>query len=424
MKAKHAGAGAASALPEPHKAPIEHIVVVMMENRSFDHLFGWIPTADGVQSGLSYTDPEGLSHSTYALAPDYTGCGFKDPDHSYEGGRMQYQGGAMDGFLLDPGNDDYAIGYYVEEDRPFYSELARNYTTLNHAFCSILGPTFPNRLFLHSAQTDRLSNTANISTLPTIWDRLAAAGASGTYYFSNLPFLGLWGAKYVPISRPYQQFLLDASSGKLPNVSFVDPRFTVADDGTGNDDHPHADIRSADAFLADTFSAVVHSPAWARTVFIVTYDEWGGFFDHVAPPRVVAANNMDPDIVNGKTLLGFRVPVVVASLFCRGTVEDPRVISSLFDHTSVLKLIEWKWNLVPLTPRDASREIRNLARALNFQSPDASVPDLPHPVAPPPMPCGQLSLPGAGVAAARGAEAGGNEWARLLHSGVLDPWNL
>jgi phospholipase C len=416
----------AGALPEPHKSQIEHIVVVMMENRSFDHLFGWIPTADGEQAGLTYTDPNGVDHSTYALAPDYTGCGFKDPDHSYEGGRIQYHGGAMDGFLLDPSSDDYAIGYYGEEDRPFYSALARNYTTLDRSFCSMLGPTFPNRLFLHSAQTDRLSNTTDVSTLPTIWDRLAAAGVSGTYYFSNLPFLGLWGPKYFPISRPYPQFLLDAASGNLPHVSFVDPRFTVADDGTGNDDHPHADIRSGDAFLADTFSAVVNGPAWERTVFIVTYDEWGGFFDHVAPPRVIAANNVDPDIVNGKTLLGFRVPVVAASPFTRGNIEDPRTISSLFDHTSVLKLIEWRWNLAPLTPRDASREIRNLACALNFQNPDVSVPDLPHPLAPPPMPCGEPGLPGVavGVAAARGAQAGGNRWARLLRSGLLDSWNL
>src|SRR5262249_40673329 len=155
--------------------------------------------------------------------------------------------GQMDGFLRSGSNDDYAVGYYVEEDRPFYNALARNYTALDQCFCSILGPTFPNRLFLHAAQTDRLENTLTVSTLPTIWDRLADAGVSHAYYFSNVPFLALWGDQYSDISRPYAQFLVEAALGRLPAVSFVDPRFTLGDaDPNGNDDHPHADVRAGD----------------------------------------------------------------------------------------------------------------------------------------------------------------------------------
>jgi len=108
---------------------IQHIVVVMMENRSFDHLLGWHPTADGIQAGLQYTD-ESHTAFTHALAPDYMGCGFNDPDHSFAGSRTSYDDGAMDGFLRAGDNDEYAIGYYVEEDRPFLSALARNYTTM------------------------------------------------------------------------------------------------------------------------------------------------------------------------------------------------------------------------------------------------------------------------------------------------------
>jgi hypothetical protein len=152
----------------------------MMENRSFDHFLGWLPNADGRQEGLTYLDGAGTAHPTHPLAPDFTGCGHPDPDHSYAGGRVQYDGGAMDGFLRSGANDEYAIGFYVEEDRPFGSALARNYTTLDRSFCSILGPTFPNRFFLHSAQTDRLSNTFVLSTMPTIWDRLAAADVSAS----------------------------------------------------------------------------------------------------------------------------------------------------------------------------------------------------------------------------------------------------
>lgn len=111
----------------------------MMENRSFDHFLGWLPNAEGMQAGLSYLDGNGVAHATHALAPDFTGCSHPDPDHSYAGGRVQYDNGAMDGFLRSGKNDDYAIGYYVEGDRPFYSALARNYTTLDPSFCSILG---------------------------------------------------------------------------------------------------------------------------------------------------------------------------------------------------------------------------------------------------------------------------------------------
>ena len=369
-------------LPNPENSGIEHIVVVTMENRSFDHFLGWLPNADGQQAGLTYLDTAGVAHSTHSLSGDYTGCPHPGPDHSYNGARVEYDNGLMDGFLRAGSNDVYSIGYYGEQDIPFYGELARNYTTCDRYFASILGPTFPNRLFLHSAQTDRLGDTVNFTSLPTIWDRLAGAEVSAKYFYSNVPFLALWGAKYLGISHLYEEFLLGAITGTLPAVSFVDPRFTVLDDGTGNDDHPHADIREGDLFLYKTLQAVANGPKWANTVFIVNFDEWGGFFEHVAPPRATAANNVDPDLVEGKALLGLRVPTVVASPFSRGNAADPRVSALVFDHTSVLKLIEWRWRLAPLTPRDASNDVLNLAYALNFSQPDATVPSLLKPQAP------------------------------------------
>jgi len=377
-------------LPNPSLSGIQHIVVVMMENRSFDHLLGWLPNADGMQAGLTYADADGVTHMTAPLAPDYMGCSHPDPDHSWDGGRVEYDGGAMDGWLRAGMNDDFAIGYYVEADRPFFNALARNYTTCDRFFASIMAETYPNRFFQHAAQTDRLTNTLDISTLPTIWDRLAEEDVSAKYYFSDVPFLLLWGARYVPIMHDYSEFLADAAAGTLPSVSFVDPRFINDETGTSGSDHPHADVRVGDAFLADTFAAVANSPNWPSTVFIVTYDEWGGFFDHVAPPRATAPNDVDPDLVDGKALLGMRVPVVIASPFTRGDPNDPRVVSEVFDHTSVLKFIEWRWHLRPLTLRDASSDVGNLARALDFTTRDAAVPDLPDPDPPLIIPC----LPG------------------------------
>jgi phospholipase C len=412
--------GAAAFARNPHLSGIEHVVVVMMENRSFDHLLGWLPNADGRQAGLAYADATGALRATHALASDYSGCGHIDPDHSYDGGRTQYDRGAMDGFLLET-EDTYPIGYYTESARPFMNALARHYTTLDRSFCSILGPTFPNRFFLHAAQTDRLSNTLALATMPTIWDRLAQAGVSHRYYYSNLPFLAFWGQKYLPISQPYSRFLLDAVTGQLPAVSFVDPKFTLTDDLRGNDDHPHADLRAGDAFLAQAFHAVAGGPDWSSTVFIVTYDEWGGFFDHVAPPRAFAPNRVDPDIVGGRTLLGLRIPTIVASPWSRGWTFFPRVHHRTFDHTSILKLIEWRWGLPPLTARDAFPDVLNLAWVLDFDRPRAGVPLLPLPAAPAPGRC-----PAAATAAfsSPAGAAHENNWQALLDSELVAGWPI
>lgn len=372
---------------KPNKSGIEHIVVVTMENRSFDHLLGWHPTANGMQAGLAYPDESGALIPTAPLAPDYMGCGHPDPDHSWEGSRVAYDGGAMDGFLLAGQNDAFAIGYYEEADRPFFNALALEYTTFDNFFSATLGSTYPNRIFLHAAQTDRLDNSLALSTLPTIWDRLADHGVSARYYYSDISFLWLWGGKYEPISASYDQFLADAAAGTLPAVAYVEPRLLGEEEGLSGDDHPHADVRVGDAFLAETFRALANGPDWDSTVLIVTYDEGGGFFDHVAPPRAVAPNAVDPDLVNGKALLGFRLPVVVASPFTRGGRTDPRVDSTLFDNTSILKLIEWRWNLRPLTARDASGDVGNLVTALDIGHPDPAVPVLPAPQEPLVIPC-------------------------------------
>jgi phospholipase C len=406
--------GQTESLPDPTDSGIEHIVVVMMENRSFDHLLGWLPGANGQQAALAYLDNKGEAHPTYRLTT-FVGCSHPDPDHSYAGGRSEYDDGKMDGWLRTTTNDTFSIGYYEEADLPFFSALARNYTTLDNYFASILGPTFPNRIFQHAAQTDRLSNTIALSTLPTIWDNLAAAGVSRKYYYPNVPVLAFWGAKYVGISALYADFLADAAAGTLPSVSFLDPRFTILDDGLGNDDHPHADLRAGEAFLGQVYKAVTGGPGWKNTVLIINRDEWGGFYDTVPPPRVVAANDVDTDLVNGNALLGCRVPVVVVSPFSAGNPATPRIHSALYDHTSVLKLIEWRYNLPPLTPRDASNQITNLALALNFQAAYTPPPTLPTVNPPIPTPCGLFEL-GSGI------DNESYDFFKLLLSDLVSAW--
>jgi phospholipase C len=391
--AERSGVATRVLLPEPDKSGIEHIVLVMMENRSFDHFLGWLPGANGHQAGLTYIDSSGEAHPTNHLTT-FVGCSHPDPDHSYAGGRSEYDNGLMDGWLRTTTNDTFSIGYYVEDDLPFFSALARNFTTLDNYFASIMAPTFPNRVFQHAAQTDRISNTLDISTLPTIWDRLESAGVTHKYYYSNVPFLALWGVKYLGISAMFSDFESDAANGTLPAVSFLDPKFTILDDGTGNDDHPHADIRNGEAFLAKVYKALTEGPGWRNTVLIINRDEWGGFYDTVVPPRVIAPNDVDTDLVDGNALLGCRVPVLVVSPFSRGAnPTTPRVNAGLYDHTSVLKLIEWRYGLASLTSRDASEDVGNLARALDFASPNYTLPSLPS-VNPPlfTIPCGLFEL--------------------------------
>lgn len=403
-------------LPPPDKSGIEHIVVLMMENRSFDHMLGWLPGTQGKQAGLKFQDNNGVFHKTHRLK-SFTGCPHPDPDHSYDGGRSEVNGGKMDGWLRTTTNDPFCIGYYTEADQPFYGAFARNFTTLSRYFPSILSSTFPNRVFSWAAQTDRLSNTFDVSTLPTIFDTLKAAGVSHRYYYNNLPFLGLWGTKYIADSAFYAEFLIEAALGALPAVSFVDPIYTLLDDGTGNDDHPHADIRSGEAFMGEVYRALSQGPDWKNTVMVLNWDEWGGFFEHIAPPRVIAPNNVDPDIVDGKALLGCRVPTVVASPFSLGDPAHSRVDSHRYDHTSVLKMIEWRYGLPPLTARDASNEVKNLALALDFKNPNFTAPTLPKVEAPPPDPCMDAGI-------MNGKPGGRTDSYDMIKSPLMKGWQL
>jgi phospholipase C len=345
-------------LPKPGASGLDHIVVVCMENRSFDHYLGWLPGADGRQKDLSYKDSSGKSHRTHHLT-NRNGCGFNDPDHSYEGGRVQFNHGRLDGFRKGD-NDDFALGYYTEADLPFYGPLLKHATTYDRYFCSILAPTYPNRFYTHSAATDRRTNASDTSSLPTIWDRLGDAGVPARYYFSDLPFLALWGEKYLPLASPIERFFADAAAGQLPSYSYLDPFFLGEDQGGSNDDHPHADIHRGQAFLSLVAQAITTSPQWSRTALVITYDEWGGFFDHVKPPRLPDDHDTGPNGKDDHAQAGFRVPTIVLSPFARPGYVGHQV----YDHSSILRMVEWRWGLKPMTKRD--RAARNLAESFDF----------------------------------------------------------
>jgi phospholipase C len=396
---------AANASPArfPHGSNgVEHVVVLMMENRSFDHFLSWLPGADG-RHDMTYLSTDGNVYPNYPLAPDFQGCGYSDPDHSWEGFLIQHNGGRMDGFLQRPtaaaanpgvtlaAANTFPVGYYTNLDHghrpkavpdiPVIGALAQHYTVLDRYFCSFAGETFPNRFYQHAARTDRDHNSTTLSTLPTIWDQLSPVPntlgvPTGGYFFRDAPFLALWGTKYFPFWHPFAEgdtdvlgipvttapFLDTVAQGLLPNVSFVDPAFGVEGNGTSADDHPLADVRLGERFIADTYHALASAGYLDNTVLVVTFDEWGGFFDHVPPPRVIDDTNpanvdhtgdgttpTDGQLVPDYTQLGFRVPAIVVS-----NLAPARVVHhGPFEHTSTLQLIESAFGLSSLTARDA-----------------------------------------------------------------------
>ncbi|MFA5941521.1 MAG: alkaline phosphatase family protein [Sinimarinibacterium sp.] len=373
-------------LPPPEDSGIDHIVQVMMENRSFDHMLGWVPGADAIQQRV-FRNADGQDVATFPLAADdaygFQGCGWADPAHGYEDGRVHLNNGAMDGFLLTEATasnaeDRFPVGYYRREDLPFYAGVADNFTICDRYFHGILSSTFPNRIYIHAGATDRNNNTLpyaqqDPSTLPTIWDRLIEKGVSCANYFSDLPLTGLWGPKYLDITKPFNQFALDVAAGTLPAVSYFDPFFgaSVGESpaGISQDDHPQADVRDGQAYLTRIYNTLRSNPdVWARTLMIVTYDEWGGFYDHVEPPFAGVAG-VEAEFNDGR--LGFRTPCVIIGPRARRA----HVSHLQFDPNSVINLIRWRWGLDAVGDSPRNQTSLNMAYALDFDSaPDISAP--------------------------------------------------
>jgi phospholipase C len=395
-------------LPKPRNLPIDTFVVLMMENRSFDHYLGWLPGADARNAGLSYMDRLGNTRGTARLAPDFQGCAHPDPDHSWDGGREQLNGGLMDGFLRAGDNDEFAIGYYAEEDLPFIGHVAKAFTTYDRFFCSLLASTWPNRYYKWSAQSGGLKNndppvgTAG-NQWETIFDRAIGRGVSARYYASDLPFSAVWGPRGATWTNPITRFYADCAAGTLPNIAFVDPPFRDGGggDGLSADEHPLGDVRLGQAFMADVVNAFVSSPSYRRGALFVIYDEWGGFFDHVTPPHV-PDDRSSADLYEDFGQMGFRIPALAVSPFARGKSERTgfRVDHGLYGHESILKLISYRFGLGDLTLRQSAA--RNIGLSFDWEHPSFDAPTLPDPPEVATAPC---SLGGGDVLDSQAAHA-------------------
>jgi phospholipase C len=337
--------------PEELLSGIDHIVVVMMENRSFDHYFGGLSLAEGLPvDGLSGSESNpNLMGDAVAIHNTTMWELTADPPHGWTASHAQFNGGLNDGFVTAYQNAgasdlDEVMGYYLREQLPVYHALLDEYVLCDRWFASVMGPTWPNRFHLHCGTSDGNQSNDPISGIPSVFDQLIAANVSCRYYASGLPFVVTYG---TPLPSDHvkllQDFFTDAENGELPSFSIIDPILT-AGATIGNDDHPPADVRDGQAFIATIYDRLAASPNWGRTLFVVIYDEHGGFHDHVPPPLTSGAE------YPGFEQLGFRIPALVIG----GQVRNGCVNGTVFDHVSVAATIAKRWGLEPLNARVAA----------------------------------------------------------------------
>jgi phospholipase C len=359
--------------PFPHKPEgtpsmpkIEHVVVLMMENHSFDNLLGAVPhlipqraTVDGLtfKHGKPVNfNPNGSGHKVHAF-PAGSPCQLQgEPSQAWNASHQSYDGGRNDGFVKASG--DAAMWYWDDREIPFTYSLAKHFPLGQRYFCSVLAQTYPNRRFFFCGTASGLISTDSKSfTTPaangTIWDRLDAAHVDWAIYYQNEPsWLIVPGVSTVarePRQRMYSQFLPDAAAGKLPQFTFIDPNYS-----TTSEENPQ-DIQVGEEFVAQVVEALIKAPTWKNTALFITYDEHGGYYDHVPPPKAIKPDSIAPilapgDMPGAYDRYGFRVPLIVVSPWAKANY----VSSIVQDHTSITAFIEQKWNLPAMTFRDAN----------------------------------------------------------------------
>lgn len=327
--------------PQQLLGAIDTIVVLCMENRSFDHYLGALTLlegrgdVDGLIGTESNPDEDGNPVPVYLLE-DFTP---DDPPHEWDEVHAQLNGGANDGFVTEHGGPE-VMGYHVRDQLPITYALADAGAVCDRFFCSVLGPTWPNRFYLHGGTSNGITgNTPVFGGFTTIQTVLEDAGLSFNNFYHDLPWRA-GGYFAFAGNAGIEDFFDKAAQGTLPHVSIIDPQFF----GNGaNDDHPDHHVHLGQALIASVYEALAQSPQWGRCLFILTYDEHGGFFDHVTPPAA-------PDEESDFQQLGFRVPTIVAGPFVRRGCA----VSTVFDHTSILKTIAVRWGLPNLTERMAA----------------------------------------------------------------------
>jgi phospholipase C len=370
----HAGARVADTLgftaTDRMHLPIDHVIVLIQENRSFDHYLGSMnrPGVDGIPS--TYTNPNG-SGGTARPSHAPTTCISPDVPHTWDAMHAQWNSGRMDGFYTSAagtGSGQRALYYYTQADLPFYYWLNSTFAMCDRFFSSVIGPTWPNRDFLYAGTSAGVRNTfeRTISSR-TIYDELNDAHITWGIYIDGEPrqdSLSNWMARYGTHIHGSALLNSQAMAGTLPQVVFFDGK------ASGQEEHPTADISRAEHWVHDRYLAIVNGPQWPTTAFFFTYDEAGGFFDHVPPPAACVPDTSTTNAAFNR--MGFRLPSVLVSPYAR-----PGYVSHVVhETTSITRFIELMFDLPALTARDANSD----AMLDLF---DFSTPAMLHPPVPP-----------------------------------------
>jgi phospholipase C len=353
-------------------AKVDHVVVMMLENRSFDHMLGYLsltgkrPEIDGLRPGFTYQH-QGRSYPVHHLGATALEM---DPDHSSEAIDQQVAGGSMGGFVAsaaatlakrgDPSGDPACVmGYYDGADVPVYDHLAEEFAVCDRWFASVAGATLPNRLYglcgvAAGSRDDRPAHVPPLYHQPSFVRHLDAQHVPWRWYSFDPGTLRLADAHYLlghhdrfgyfsKTGLPWRavldlscnpklsSFLDDAAAGTLPPVSWIDPAFTNFNPlgFPVNDDHPPADVKDGQDLVLAAYDALAASPQWETSLLVIVYDEHCGFYDHVPPPP---AADDEPETFGS---YGVRVPAIIVSPW----VEPRTVSSTVFDHTSIIKTI-------------------------------------------------------------------------------------
>ena len=352
---------------------IEHVVVLMMENHSYDNRLGMLrrPGADGFRLGKdglpTATNPYPNGQLQHAFRMPTTCQLSSRPSQEWTASHNAYDNGRMDGFVstpIDPLTTEIvggvAMGYWQQEDQPFYYSVYRQFPIADRYFCSVLGQTYPNRRYLLAATSlgqidDTLPGLTDYPPNGTIFDQFDAHAITWKNYYSSTSSLELFPPLYVKslaLGKVVKigEFFTDAAAGTLPGYSLVEPDYS-----TQSEENPQ-NIAVGEEFAAQVINAVITGPAWDKTALLLTYDEHGGYYDHVPPPAAIPPDAIPPIVVPGESAFdgfaryGFRVPFALVSPWARRRF----VSHQTYDHTSILKLAETKWNLPALTYRDAN----------------------------------------------------------------------
>lgn len=337
------------------RANIKFLVVVMQENHSMDNMFGQTRIA-GIDA-LPSAWLTGLG--TYPAYPLRSSC-TTDPGHQWGEMHTYWNNGAMDGFF----NYQQAMGYYLDDDHPFYTSLADTFATSDSYFASALGGTWANRDFFITGTSDGVKSTGVgyvKATTPTIWDRLSAKGVNWAYVARNQavdPGLGNWieegalGYRLSPSDPHVMSYadLLTKIDNARPDAPWGDyPQVVFVEGGEPYDEHPTNSIHKGERYVAELINhGIANRDFWRHAAIMVTYDEGGGYLDHVAPPNACAPDPTQAEF----NYLGFRVPFFLASAFSK----KHYVSHVTHSHTSILRFIEGLYGIEALTYRDANSD--------------------------------------------------------------------